>query len=177
MAKLNANLIAWRIGLFGSLTIGSWCVMTTTHELGHIAGGWLSGARLIQSDLRPWAMPFSLFDPDPKPLVTLWSGPVSGAVIPLIAAAAIRRPIVWFVAWFCVLANGLYIALGWFTGDRFLDTTQLLDHGSSSVSIAAFCTVTIALGYRGFRKCCLDLLRFPAGFQGAVRRDSNANSE
>jgi hypothetical protein len=161
MTKLNANLLAWRIGVFGSLLIGSWCGMVTTHEAGHIIGGWLTGARLIQADLRPWALPYTMFDPNPMPLVTMWSGPVLGSLMPLLAAMAIRHPVGWFNAWFCVLANGAYLALAWLTGDQYLDTTQLLVLGGSPLSIATFCIVTIAAGYFGFRKSCLEFLKPP----------------
>ena len=161
MAKLNANLLAWRIGVFGSLLVGAWCVMITTHETGHIIGGWLTGAKLSQADLRPWAMPYSMFDPNPLPLATMWSGPILGTLMPLLVAMAIRRQIGWFMAWFCVLANGGYLALAWLTGDRYLDTTQLRELGASPVSIAAFCVVTIVAGYRGFRKSCLEFLKPP----------------
>lgn len=161
MAKLNTNLLAWRIGVFGSLLIGSWCVMVITHEAGHVIGGWLTGAKLIQADLRPWAMPYSMFDPNPMPLVTMWSGPILGTLMPLFTAMALRRPVGWFVAWFCVLANGAYLALAWLTGDQYLDTTQLLALGASPLSIATFCVVTIIVGYCGFRKSCLVFLRLP----------------
>ena len=62
----------------------AWCVMTFTHEAGHIVGGWLCGGTLVDAKLWPWTLPYSVFNPDPRPLVTLWSGPVLGAVVPLI---------------------------------------------------------------------------------------------
>lgn len=79
--------------------------MTLTHECGHIVGGWMGGATLTDCDLAPWRMPYSLHAPDPRPLMTLWSGPVLGVIVPLLAAAVIQRPWSWFVADFCVLAN------------------------------------------------------------------------
>ncbi|RMF40779.1 MAG: hypothetical protein D6753_10925 [Planctomycetota bacterium] len=57
-------------------------VMAFTHEIGHIVGGWCCGGTLKTADLIPWHLPYSIFDPDPKPLVTLWCGPILGIVVP-----------------------------------------------------------------------------------------------
>ena len=141
--------------VFVCLLATAWCVMVCTHELGHLLGGWYSGARLRSFDLAPWRLPYSSFDPNPWPLVTLWSGPVLGVMAPLGLALIIRTTWAWLVAWFCVLANGIYLALGWLSGDRYLDSTQLLAHGASPITIAVYCLVTIIPGYLGFRAACL----------------------
>ena len=65
--------------------------MTFTHEAGHVVGGWTCGGTLREAHLLPWELPYSTFEPDPLPLVTLWSGPVLGALVPLAGAAAARR--------------------------------------------------------------------------------------
>jgi hypothetical protein len=134
------------------LLLASWTVFALTHECGHLLGGWACGGTLIDAELRPWRLPHSFFSPDPRPLVTLWCGPLVGVVVPLVMAAIIRRPPVWFVAWFCVLANGAYIATGWFTGDRELDTTKLLAAGAPVWSIALYVVATVVPGYRRFRQ-------------------------
>ena len=134
--------------------------MTFTHEVGHIIGGWCCGAHLTDFDLRPWRMPYSFFSPDPHPLVTLWSGPVLGAVLPILIAAVVRRDWAWFIAYFCVLANGSYIAISWFSGDSQLDTTKLLQNGAHPLFILVYCIVTIGVGYVGFRCQCMRLLTF-----------------
>lgn len=139
------------------LLVLSWCVMTTTHEMGHLLGGWSTGGKLVDVELRPWRLPHSRFSPDPRPLVTLWSGPVFGIVAPVVLAAVIQRRWAWFVANFCVLANGVYLALAWLSGDRWLDTPRLLAAGASPLVIAAFCAATIAVGYPMFRKSLLGL--------------------
>lgn len=126
--------------------------MTTTHELGHLVGGWATGGRLVDVELRPWHLPHSRFSPDPRPLVTLWSGPVLGIAVPVILAAIIRRPWAWLVANFCVLANGIYLALAWLSGDRWLDTPRMLAEGASPLAIAIFCLATIAIGYIRLRQ-------------------------
>jgi hypothetical protein len=132
--------------------------MTTTHETGHVVGGWISGGTLQEASLAPWGLPHSRFEPDPRPLVTLWSGPVLGVVGPLLVAVIVRRPAAWFVAHFCILANGCYLALAWMTGDNHLDTPRLLAAGCPIWVIVAYCLVTITGGYIGFRRACVRVL-------------------
>ena len=138
------------------LTI-AWCVMTSTHELGHLLGGWASGGTLQTFDLAPWRVPYSIFSPDPHPLVTLWSGPLIGVMAPSAVAWTCRRNGLWFIASFCMLANGLYLATGWLSGDRYLDAPQLLDHGAHPLALLAYCTLTIVFGYARFRQACIHL--------------------
>ncbi len=132
--------------------------MAFTHEMGHIVGGWCGGATLQTANLLPWNLPYSIFDPDPRPLITLWCGPLLGVVAPLGLAVGIRRESTWFVANFCVLANGAYLATAWFSGDRFLDTAKLLEHGAHPITIGLYCVLTIGFGYTGFRRSCIRVL-------------------
>ncbi len=132
--------------------------MTFTHELGHIIGGVCCGGKLQSADLWPWHLPYSLFEPDPRPLVTLWCGPLIGVLLPLVLAVIIRRQWAGFIAHFCVIANGSYLAAAWITGDRYLDTPKLLEHGASPITITLFCLITIAGGYVGFRRACMKCL-------------------
>jgi hypothetical protein len=148
-----------RISLLVLLLLAAWCVMVTTHELGHVVCGWLSGGRLRSADLWPWHLPYSIFDPDPRPLITLWGGPLLGIALPIVFAAMLRRNWAWFIAHFCVVANGLYLATAWITGDRELDTAKLLAHGASPISIGIYCTLTLVAGYFGFRRHVLRVLR------------------
>lgn len=78
--------------------------------------------------------------------------------MPIALAVTVRRWWCWFVADFCLLANGVYLAVAWWAGDRFLDTPRLLAAGAAPLSIIAFCSATIALGYVRFRADCVDLL-------------------
>ncbi len=132
----------------------AWCVMTLTHELGHVVCGWATGGKLTAVDLRPWRLPYSLFQPDPMPLVTLWGGPILGVLFPALIASLIRNNDAWFVASFCCLANGAYVATAWFSGDKYLDTPKLIEHGAWPLSIATYCLITIAVGYTCFRRQC-----------------------
>ena len=140
------------------LLLTSWCVMTFIHESGHIICGCACDGRLTSADLIPWHLPYSLFDPNPRPLVTLWGGLVLGVVIPLAIALVIRRDWMWFVSHFCTLANGAYLATAWISGDRYLDTPKLLEHGAHPATIAIYCLLTIGFGYVGFRRQCIRVI-------------------
>ncbi len=147
-----------RVSTFAGLLVLSWCVMTLTHEVGHLVGGWLGGATLQDCDLVPWRLPYSLHQPDPHPLLTLWSGPVLGVMIPLGASWLVGGMVFRFVADFCLLANGSYLATAWWSADRFLDTPRLLEAGTGSLSIGIYCAVTISVGYIRFRNDCVKVL-------------------
>ena len=127
--------------LFGVLLI-AWTVMVLTHELGHFIGGWASGATLTACDLAPWRLPYSIHHPDPHPKITLWGGPLIGVLVPLAMALLIRHRYVWFVADFCLISNGGYLALAFVSNERFLDTMRLLEAGTHRLTIVAFCVVT-----------------------------------
>ena len=159
--KQGTSLLAFRVARFVFLLAVSWTVMTVTHELGHILGGTCCGGTLQSADLVPWRLPYSHFEPDPRPLVTLWSGLLFGVLAPVAVAALVQREWMWFIANFCVLANGTYIATAWFSGERYLDTARLLEHGASPVAITAYCLLTIGYGYVGFRRSCLLALAAP----------------
>lgn len=132
--------------------------MTFTHELGHLLVGWAGGGTLQEVELRPWHLPHSRFAPDRHPLATLWGGPLLGVLLPAALAAILRREWSWFIASFCVLANGVYLALAWLSGDRWLDTPRLLAEGASPMTIACYCLVTITWGYWQFRKVVISIM-------------------
>lgn len=139
--------------------VAAWTVMVTTHELGHILGGCCSGASLREAELRPWRLPYSLFDPDPHPLVTLWSGPGLGILIPVTAALIFRHRRAWFIASFSVLANGLYLGLGLTTDDKWLDSVKMLEHGARPWHILFFSAACLGTAYRPFRSELMQMLR------------------
>lgn len=135
----------------------AWTVMTVTHEMGHVLAGIVGGGKLSVLELRPWHLPHSLFAHDRFPLLTLWSGPALGCLLPLGAAAVVRRPSVWFVAWFCLLANASYLLLGYWSGDAELDSTKLINHGAHPTHLFFAVGLTLPLGYFRFRQCCIRL--------------------
>ena len=146
---------------FVLLLIAAWCTMTLVHESGHVLCGWSCGGTLQNADFLPWHLPYSIFEPDPHPLITLWGGPVLGVLIPIAVAWLFRWDEFWFIAFFCLLANGMYLATAWISGDRYLDTPKLLEHGAFPVTIGIYCLVTIGFGYLGFRQRCVRLLSPP----------------
>jgi hypothetical protein len=150
-----------RLAKFVILLIASWSSMTFLHEVGHIVCGWACGGTLRSADLLPWHLPYSMFEPDPRPLVTLWGGPIFGALVPLAFALVVKANWAWFIAYFCILANGAYLATAWFSDDRFLDTPKLLEHGAHPLTIVIYCILTIGFGYVGFRKECLCVFAKP----------------
>lgn len=95
------------------------------------------------------------------PLVTLWFGPTLGILAPVLAAWIIGRSWAWFIAYFCVLANGTYLAMAWITGDSLLDTSRLLKHGAHPMTIILYCILTTSLGYRGLRQSLIELWTSP----------------
>ncbi len=135
--------------------------MVFTHEMGHIVGGWFCGGTLREADVLPWHLPYSIFAPDPYPLVTLWCGPILGVLVPLILALVLRRQWIWFIANFCLIANGSYLAMAWVSGDHYLDTHKLLAQGAHPVTIVVYCLSTIGFGYIWFRQSCISILEPP----------------
>ncbi|MFK8115686.1 MAG: M50 family metallopeptidase [Rubripirellula sp.] len=135
----------------------AWIAMTITHELGHVFVGILSGAELRDLELRPWHLPHSLFVSDSYPLITLWAGPIIGCLVPCIVAIAISKPSVWFVAWFCVLSNGVYLLLGLWAGDPELDSTKLLQAGARPSHLWLAIAITLPVSYAKFRRACVSL--------------------
>jgi hypothetical protein len=80
-------------------------------------------------------------------------------LVPLIFACIVRRNWAWFIAYFCLIANGCYLAIAWYTGEALLDTAKLLREGTPPYTIAIYCLATIPTGYAGFRKACRQQMR------------------
>jgi hypothetical protein len=152
------SLTASRVSTLLLWIAWAWVVMTVTHELGHVIGGLIGGAKLAALELRPWHLPYSVLAPDPHPLLSLWSGPVLGCAIPIAVACTCHRPAVWFAAWFCLVANSSYLLLGFLSADAQLDTARLLKAGTPPAVIFVAGGVLLAIGYAGFRRSCADLL-------------------
>lgn len=165
-----------RVLQFVILLVASWSAMTFTHESGHLIGGWLCGGTLKAADVLPWHLPYSIFDPDPHPLITLWSGPILGVVVPFVIALIMRRNWMWFLAHFCMLANGAYLATAWASGDKYLDTPKLLEHGAHPATIAIYCLLTICFGYRGFRRHCIRVLSSSSSHEAAAASEDGVNA-
>jgi hypothetical protein len=136
--------------LIGSTILGSWLGMQAVHEFGHVLGAWMTGGKVARVVLHPFTISRTDLADNPYPLVVVWAGPVVGIVAPLllwIIAAAIRLSgafVLRFFAGFCLLANGLYIALGSF--GRVGDCGEMLRHGSKLWQLWLFGTITVPVG-------------------------------
>ena len=148
--RVRRSQVVW----FLILLVFAWLAMTVSHELGHIVAGVCCGGTLESYSLSPVTLPYSIFNLDPYLLITLGCGPLLEVSMSFVLALTFRKRAFWFIAYFCGLANGLYLAVAWVSGDRYLDTPKLLEHGAWPASVLAFCVVTIIVGYVGFRHEC-----------------------
>jgi hypothetical protein len=136
--------------LIVSTILGSWLVMQAVHELGHVAGAWLTGGQVARVVLHPLTISRTDLTVNPHPLVVVWAGPLLGCLLPLAAwgmVAALRWPWAYlprFFAGFCLIANGAYIAAGSFGGVG--DAGVMLRHGSPLWCLLAFGAVTVPAG-------------------------------
>lgn len=136
--------------LIASTLLGSWLGMQAVHESGHLLGGWLTGAKVTRVVLHPLTISRTDLAPNPRPLISVWAGPIFGITAPLLlwAIAAVCRLrfafVLRFFAGFCLLANGLYIGIGSF--DRVGDCGEMLRHGSEPWHLWLFGALTAPFG-------------------------------
>jgi hypothetical protein len=129
----------------------SWLLMQVVHELGHVLGSSLSGGTVERVVLHPLTISRTDIADDPRPLLTLWAGPVMGVVLPLIGILLARRcgpslsRDLRFFAGFCPIANGAYVGYGSFDGIG--DAGELLRHGAPLWSLWLFGAATIVAGF------------------------------
>jgi hypothetical protein len=129
----------------------SWLLMQVVHELGHVLAGWITGGTVERVVLHPLTISRTDIADDPRPLPTVWAGPVFGALLPLGGCLVAR----WFgpsrnhdlrfFAGFCLIANGAYVGYGSFDGIG--DAGELLRHGAPLWSLWLFGAVTIVAGF------------------------------
>jgi hypothetical protein len=129
----------------------SWLAMMIVHELGHVIAAWASGEKITKVVLHPLAISRTDTTHDHHPQLVVWGGPIGGVAIPLallaIALVACRRLryLFQFFAGFCLVANGVYIGLGWpwLVGDA----GDLLRFGASRVALVLFGLLTVPAGF------------------------------
>jgi hypothetical protein len=129
----------------------SWLAMQAVHELGHVLGARLTGAQIIKVALHPCIISRTDIGRNPHPAVVVWAGPVFGSALPLLVflvTKAFRFPGLYlfrFLAGFCLIANGVYIALG--PTQTGADTGVILLHGSPRWTTLLFGVLTAPLGF------------------------------
>jgi hypothetical protein len=136
--------------LIGSFLPLSWLAMMVVHELGHVLGAWLTGGSVARVVLHPLTISRTELSDNPAPLVVTWSGPIFGALFPVLALGivqVIRLPGLYlfrFFAGFCLIANGAYLGAGSF--DRIGDAGDLLRFGADIRWLWVFGAATVPLG-------------------------------
>lgn len=128
----------------------AWLLMQAVHELGHVVGGLLTGAVIKRIVLHPTEISRTDFGANPSPLIACWSGPVLGAMLPVMVWLLAQRQrqlyTYWlkFLAGFCLIANGAYLAVG--VREGVGDAGDLLRLGSQPWQLYLFGAITIPAG-------------------------------
>jgi hypothetical protein len=125
--------------------------MQAVHESGHVLAALATGGEIQNIALHP--LEFSRTDvaPNPHPLLVVWAGPLLGGMLPLIlwvVAAAMKLHHVFllrFLAGFCLIANGVYIAAG--SLNRIADAGDMLRLGTPIWVLWLFGIATVPLGF------------------------------
>ena len=110
---------AGRILLILLLLYASWLGMMLLHELGHLAHAFASGAVIERVDIPLWGFSQTHLRTNPRPLIVAWGGTIWGSLLPLAVWLLMQRlalrghRLAQFFAGFCLIANGLYLGLGW----------------------------------------------------------------
>jgi hypothetical protein len=127
-----------------------WLGMMMVHELGHVLGAVATGGHVTRVVLHPLTISRTDVQPNPAPLVVTWAGPALGILVPILVLVVwrlLRLPEMhlWrFFTGFCLIANGLYLAVGSF--DRVGDAGDLLRHGASAWQLWLFGVATVPAG-------------------------------
>ncbi len=128
----------------------AWLAMMAVHELGHVLHAWESGGTVVRVVLHPLEISRTDVAPNPHPLWVAWGGALWGTLIPLALWGLARRYcrkvayLATFLAGYCCLANGLYLAVGSLSGVG--DAGDLLRHGAARWQLLLFGLPTSLLG-------------------------------
>ena len=129
----------------------SWLGMQVVHETGHVLVARLTGGEVIKVALHPLIVSRTDLGQNPHPLAVVWGGPLIGSGLPLLVlalAAAFRwpgLPLFRFFAGFCLIANGVYIGIGWLLTDG-ADPWVMTENGSPVWVLVAFGLLAAPLG-------------------------------
>ena len=125
-----------------------WLGMMAVHELGHVVGAAATGGRVLDVSIPLLGFSQTIVWPNPSPRVVTWSGPVAGALLPVVAWAAAYRTragvaLQAFAGW-CLVANGTYVGAGWVEGVG--DAGDLVRLGTPRVLMIAFGVALVSGG-------------------------------
>ena len=124
--------------------------MMLVHEAGHVLHAWLSGGVVGRVSIPPAGFSLTTYAVNPRPHFVAWGGPVWGCLIPLLLLAALMpahpdvRRATQFFAGFCLIANGVYLGVGWTT--RAGDAGELMQYGTPVWALVAFGAATVSAG-------------------------------
>ena len=136
--------------LIVSTLLFSWLAMQAVHEFGHVLHAWLSGGTVVRVVLHPLDISRTDVFPNPHPQFVAWGGAVWGCLVPLLALVLARLArwrasyLLSFFAGFCLIANGVYLGVGWIDGVG--DAGDLLRHGSPTWSLVFFGLISAPAG-------------------------------
>lgn len=159
--------------LLAPAVIWAWLAMMLTHELGHVIAAWATGAEIVELQLRPGRLSHTLVRPNPQPSLVLWGGFLMGWLAPQATAIwwRVERGLIGPVlrAWaaFCLLAGGVYLAIGGF--EQLTDTGQLVAIGWPLWLLVTVGATVAAVGYWRLRSAWL-ALRAMFNTRGVTRR-------
>ena len=128
----------------------SWLAMMTVHEAGHVLHAWLSGGTVSAVRVPLTGFSVTEFSTNPRPHFVAWGGAVWGCALPLLAWAALRllrwrgRSVAQFFAGFCLIANGVYLGVGWKW--RAGDAGDLVDYGTPVWVLVGFGLIATGVG-------------------------------
>ncbi len=129
----------------------SWLAMQVVHEAGHVLVARVTGGEVIKVALHPLIVSRTDLGENPHPLAVVWGGPILGSALPLLTlglATACRLPGVYlfrFFAGFCLIANGVYIGIGWRLAEG-ADPWVMRENGSPVWVLVLFGLLTAPLG-------------------------------
>ncbi len=126
----------------------SWWPFMVVHELGHIASGLINSATIEAIELRPWRLSYTMLSGSKRPLVDIWAGVVIGGYLPLVlllvpTGRRIRKGLTFF-AGFCLIANGVYIGIGWL--GPYGDTKEMMQMHTPVWVMIVFSLVSCTAG-------------------------------
>jgi hypothetical protein len=149
-AEVSFNAMLVRALILATALYASWLAMMAVHELGHVLHAWISGGvvRAVHVPLAGFSI--TEFDCNPHPHFVAWGGPIWGTLLPLAVWGVFRALRLQFLraaqffAGFCLIANGLYLGVGWTT--RAGDAGDLVRHGTPVCGLVAFGMIATGAG-------------------------------